>query len=166
MAKSKVQKQESLKKLSEIFKNSKTVVFAGFDKLSVGEATATRKLMRASGIKLLTVKKTLLSKALAESKHGAGPSLSGQVALAYLTDEKGDMLAPAREVFQAGKKYEGKLSILGGIFDGSYADKEKMLSIAIIPSREVLLAQFVNLINSPIQSLVIALDAVAKTKTA
>ena len=113
---------------------------------------------------MLTVKKTLLGKVLAESPYGAGPTLSGQVALIY--SEGDDTLAPSREVFQAGKKYENKLSILGGIFDGVYADKAAMTSIATIPSREVLLAQFVNIINSPIQSFVVALDAVAKTKTA
>jgi ribosomal protein L10 len=36
------------------------------------------------------------------------------------------------------------------------------LALAKIPSREVLLGQFVNVINSPIQGLVIALDAIAK----
>ena len=165
MAKTKIQKQESLKKISEILKGAKSVVFAGFDKLTVGENTQARKTMRTSGVKLLTVKKTLLAKALAESQYGAGPDLKGQVALAY-AQEDSDALAPAREVFQAGRKYDGKFSILGGIFDGAYADSERMLSIAMIPSREVLLAQFVNLINSPIQRFAVVLDAIAKTKSA
>ena len=163
MAKTKTQKKESLKVIADVLKTSSSVVFAGFNKLTVGETTEARKTMRAAGAKLLTVKKTLLAKALAESSYGAGSPLSGQVALVYATGA--DMLAPARETFQAGKKYEGKLSILGGIFDGVYADKEKMLSIATIPSRETLLAQFVNLINSPIQGFVIALSKIGEKKT-
>ena len=140
-----------------------SVEFACFNKLTVGEITEARKTMRIAGVKALTVKKTLLARALGESIYGASPRLPGQVVLVY--GGEADALAPARETFQAGKKYEGKLSILGGIFDGALADKEKMISIATIPSREVLLAQFVNLINSPIQRFVVALDAISKTKS-
>ena len=43
--------------------------------------------------------------------------------------------------------------------------KEEMMAIALIPSQQTLYAQFVNVINSPIQGLVMALDAVAKKKT-
>jgi len=164
MAKTKVQKKESITELAHILASTKSFVFVGFDKLTVGETTEARKTMRKAGVRMLTVKKTLLDKALSETSYGAGPTLAGQVVLVY--GDGSDVLAPAREIFQAGKKYEGKLSILGGIFDGVYADKEKMMSIATIPSREVLLAQFVNLINSPVQRFVIALDAIAKTKTA
>ncbi len=160
MAKTKEQKSEALKEIGAIIKDSKSVVFAGFDRLTVGEVTAMRKAARARGVKLLAVKKTLLGKALAERKLGDLPALSGQVALAY----GADLLAPAQEVFSAGKKLEGKLSILGGIFEGVLADKEKMMTIATIPPREILLGQFVNLINSPIQGLVIALDAIAQAK--
>ena len=38
------------------------------------------------------------------------------------------------------------------------------MEIAMIPSREVLYAQFVNLINSPIQQFVVVLDQIAKSK--
>lgn len=161
MAKTRIQKEEALKTLSSVLKDSKSVVFAGFDKLTVGEITSTRKAMRAAGVKMLAVKKTLLGKALSDSSFGELPPLTGQVALAYSED----LLAPAREVFVAGKKLEGKLTILGGLFEGALADKDRMTSIASIPSREVLLGQFVNLINSPIQGLVIALSEISKKKT-
>lgn len=160
MAKNKVQKQESLKKIADILRAATSVVFVGFDKLTVGETTEARKSMRSAGVKFLAVKKTLLAKALHESTYGAGPELPGQVALAYGADS----LAPAREVFQIGKKNGGKVTILGGIFEGAYANGEKMLSLATIPSRETLLAQFVNLINSPIQRFVIALNHIAEAK--
>jgi ribosomal protein L10 len=41
-----------------------------------------------------------------------------------------------------------------------------MTAIAAIPSQKTLYAQFVNLINSPIQRFAVVLDAIAKTKTA
>ncbi len=55
---------------------------------------------------------------------------------------------------------------MGGVFDGVYKNKEEMTVVAQIPGRETLYAQFVNLINSPIQGLVIGLNAVAEKKGA
>ena len=42
--------------------------------------------------------------------------------------------------------------------------KSEMEAIAAIPSQKVLYAQFVNIINSPIQGLVLALNAIAEKK--
>jgi ribosomal protein L10 len=39
-----------------------------------------------------------------------------------------------------------------------------MESIALIPSQKTLYAQFVNIINSPIQGFVVALNAIAEKK--
>ena len=90
---------------------------------------------------------------------GTMPEIEGEVAVAYATD----MLSPAREVFAFSK---GKVTpkIIGGVFEGAYVDQAKMLSIATIPPREVLLAQIANLLNSPIQRLAIALNQIAEKK--
>ena len=160
MAKTKIQKKEVLDSLKDIFTNATSVVFVGYDKLTVGEAVLTRKAMKAVGVQYRAVKKTLLSKVLTDSSFADTP-LPGQIALAY----GDDVLAPAREVFSAGKKFDGKLSILGGIFEKVLVGKERMMAIAAIPSREVLLGQLVNLINSPIQRLAVVLSEVAKKKT-
>ena len=76
-----------------------------------------------------------------------------------------DATAGAREVYNFQKTHQGLLDIIGGIFEGKFIGREKMMEIAMIPSREVLYAQFVNLINSPIQRFVVALDQIAKQKS-
>ena len=43
-------------------------------------------------------------------------------------------------------------------------NREEMNDIAVIPPLEVLYSQFVNIINSPIQGFVVALDQIAKQK--
>ncbi len=45
-------------------------------------------------------------------------------------------------------------------------NKAEMMEIATIPSRETLLGMFVNVINSPIQGFVVALNSIAEKKTA
>ena len=55
---------------------------------------------------------------------------------------------------------------MGGVFDGEYMDKAAMTAIANIPDVPVLRGMFVNVINSPIQGMVIALNAIAEKKSA
>jgi large subunit ribosomal protein L10 len=88
------------------------------------------------------------------------PQLDGEIAIAY----SADLLAPAREIYVFEKKFKDNVKIVGGVFEGAYADREKMVAIATIPSQQVLYAQFVNLINSPIQRLVIGLSQIAEKK--
>ena len=43
-------------------------------------------------------------------------------------------------------------------------NKAQMIEIAQMPPRETLIAQFVNMINSPIQGLVVGLSKIAEKK--
>lgn len=162
MAVSKAKKKEALKKITEALKDSATTAFVHFKGLSVGDTMKLRRTLRAAGVSYTVVKKTLLRKALAEGGFsGEAPEAQGELALAYGKDA----IAPAREVEAFAKKFPENLSLMGGIFEKAYVGKERMRDIARIPTRDVLLAQFVNLINSPIERVVVALDAVAKAKS-
>lgn len=101
--------------------------------------------------------------------EGEMPALEGEIAIAYSqsADEAGDdQLAPAKGVYDFAKKNPELLKIVGGVFEGKYMDAKEMMSVATIPGREVLLGMLVNVINSPIQGLVMALDAIAKKQEA
>ena len=161
MAIHKEKKAEIVSNVKDILSTSKSVVFVNFHKLPFSESTTIRKELRSKEVNFTVAKKTLTKRALAEAQvTGEQPVLEGELALVY----SADLLAPAREIFDFQKKLDGRVSILGGVFDGVYKNKEEMEVIASIPSRHTLYAQFVNLINSPIQGLVIALNAVAEKK--
>jgi len=161
MAIHKEKKAEIVSNVKDILSKSKSVVFVNFHKLPVSESTTIRQELRSKEVSFTVAKKTLTKRALAEAQvTGELPVLEGELALVY----SADLLAPAREIFDFQKKLDGRVSILGGVFDGVYKSKEEMEVIASIPSRQTLYAQFVNLINSPIQGLVIALNAVAEKK--
>jgi large subunit ribosomal protein L10 len=163
MAITKDKKKEIVGKVSELLKDSKSVVFFNFKKFPVKETIEMRRTLRAVGVNYFVTKRTLAKLAFDSAKvEGTIPEIVGETALAF----GADLIAPAREVYNFQKKYKDSISIVGGIFDGKYMSKEEMMSIALIPSQETLYAQFVNVINSPIQGLVMALDAIAKTKTA
>ena len=157
----KEQKKDALGKIKSAVKDSSSVVFVNFHGLGVLESSEMRRALRGKEVGYLVVKKTLIRKALEGEKiENEIPSLDGEVAMVYGKDA----IAPAREVYTFQKKFDGKLAILGGIFEGAFKDKESMMSIATIPSLQVLYGQFVNLINSPIQGLVLALNAIAEKK--
>ena len=67
---------------------------------------------------------------------------------------------PAREFFAFQKKYKDNVKIVGGIFEGKYMSMEEMTAIALIPSQKTLYAQFVNIINSPIQRFAVVLNQI------
>lgn len=156
------QKKETIVgSLKDGLKDAQSAVFVGFRGLSVADTTELRRALRAEGVKYTVAKKTLMRRALEETApKGELPELPGEVAIAYGTD----LLTPAREVYAFEKRFKEKVKILGGIFDGTYKNQVDMLSIAAIPSPEVLRGMFVNVINSPIQGLVIALDQIAQKK--
>lgn len=156
-------KKVTLDKIKGAVKDSSSVVFVNFHGLSVAESSEMRRALRGNKVDYFVAKKTLIKKALeGQQIENEMPALEGEVAIAYAADA----IAPAREVYTFQKKFDGKMSILGGIFEGSYKDKESMMSIATIPSLQVLYGQFVNLINSPIQGLVVGLKAIADKKQA
>lgn len=158
---SKNKKKEIIEKVDNLLKDSKSVVFFNFKAFNVKSTIEMRKKLRESKVGYLVAKKTLAKRAFDSAKiQGEIPVMFGETAMAY----SADLIAPAREVFAFQKKFKDNLSIVGGIFDGKYMSKEEMMAIALIPSQQTLYAQFVNVINSPIQGLVMALDAIAKKK--
>lgn len=164
MALNKEKKTEIIEKLKNIFKNSPSVVFVNFHKLSVSDTGAMRSTLRDQGVGYFVAKKTLIRHVLNDSKfEGDILELEGELALAYMSEGE-DVISPARGIAEFVKKYKNNISILGGVFDGRIIDRNKMTDISSIPPLEVLYGQFVNVINSPIQGLVIALNGIAEAK--
>lgn len=161
MAITKEKKHAIVSSFADILANAQSVVFVKFDKLTVKDAQELRRQLRASGVGYKVGKKTLLKRALADHGYaGELPELPGEIAVAYGTDP----IAPAREVYDFQKGHKEQISIVGGIFEGTYKDQGTMLSLATIPSREVLLSQIAFLLKSPMQRLAIAVNEVAKQK--
>lgn len=173
MAITRGKKVEIVNKIEEIIKKGTSLVFVNFHGLTVAGVSELRRLLREKGMGYYVAKKTLVRRAFENSPvTGEMPELEGEVAIAYLSampahaGQAGgeDALAPIKEVYDFHKKNAEVLKIIGGVFEGAFAPADKMLTLAKIPAREVLYAQFLNVINSPIQGLVIGLDAIAKKK--
>lgn len=159
MAISKEKKSSILEKLNSIVKDSVSLVLVNFKGVSVKETREMRKALKEKEVGFIVSKNTLTKKALSNLKiEGNMPEFSGETALVFGKD----ILSPAQEIFTFQKKFDKRISIVGGVFEGKFMNKEEMTSVANIPSVKTLQAQFVNLINSPIQRFVLALDQIAK----
>lgn len=162
MALTKDKKKEVVASVKEAIDKASSMVFVNFHGMKVEDVDALRGKLHEENVTYVVAKKTLARRAFADSDiTGEMPALEGELAIAY-TD--GDETLPAREVYEFQKKLDGAVTIVGGVFEGKYVDQSTMTEIAQIPGMHTLQAQFVNLINSPIQGLVIALNGIAESK--
>lgn len=161
MARTKTQKKEIIDKVNTLAEGAQSIVFANIHGLKIDEATAMRRKLKADGVGFFVAKKSLTALALNKRGYkGSLPPLDGEIGFAYGED----LIAPARGVYEFQQKFKDHVSIVGGIFEGAYMTKDEMVSIASIPPLQTLYGMFANVINSPIQGLVMALDQISKKK--
>lgn len=149
-----------IKGLEKVITEAKSLVFVNFKGINVRDETKLRRDLRDKGVTYKVSRKTLLRRALAGKAEGEIPELPGEIAVAFANDPT----AGAREVYNFQKTHQGLLEIIGGIFEGKFIGKEKMMEIATIPSREVLISKLAFLLRSPMQRLAVAMNEVAKKK--
>lgn len=165
MAITKQKKVELVASMKDRLSKAKSVVFVNFNALSVAETKALRRKLSAEQVGYVVAKKTLAKRVLNDmGAKGEMPELPGQIALAYGED----LLAPARETyeFQKTPRDKGSISIMGGIFDGEFKTQSEMMAIATIPPLQTLRGMFLNVINSPIARVTVALGQIAESKGA
>ena len=162
MAITKEKKQVILSKLDGVKTDSESIVFVKFNGMTVANTTAMRADLRGEGVGFFVAKKTLMKRSFDGAFEGDMPELEGEIAVAYSTDA----IAPAQKIKEFAGKYKDNLAIAGGVFQGVYKDAAEMTEIASIPALPVLRGMFVNVINSPIQGLVISLSQIAEKKQA
>ncbi len=162
MAITKSKKEEIIAKLDGVKKDSESIVFVGFNGMTVADTTAMRTKLREDGVGFFVAKKTLMKRSFADAFEGDMPALDGEIAIAY----SADAIAPAQNVKEFAGKFKENISIVGGVFEGVYKDAAEMTEIASIPPLPVLRGMFVNVINSPIQGFVLGLNAIAEKRSA
>lgn len=154
---SKEQKVEILENLRENFKTSKIIVFVNFHGLSVVSASKLRSMFKEIDAKYLVAKKTLIKKVLEENGYtDTQPDLEGEIGLAFANEEVSIEMTKKLNDFAQ----ENNIKLIGGVFENKYIDADTVVVFANIPSREVLLAQLVYMLNSPIKGMAVTLNGV------
>lgn len=162
MALTKEQKTKQVKDIKEKISNQKSIVFVDFAKVPSQDMFALRRDLKKEGCNLKIAKKTLVRIAFGQSGIAfwdrIKSAIPGQLALVLGIE---DEIAPARIANKFAKDHES-FKILGGIFESKFADREKVLALANLPSRPELLGRLVGSIANPMASFVRVLDKISK----
>lgn len=152
MPKTRDQKQNITKNLTDKLQKSQITIFIDYKGLKVKEFEEIRNECRKDNSECLVAKKTLIKIACDENKmQGVNPKdLSGNLALVV---GYGDEVTPAKILKGFVKKYK-LMKILGGVMNGQYVDDTVINNLASIPSKPELYAKLVGSLNSPLSGLV------------
>ncbi|MBU2508881.1 MAG: 50S ribosomal protein L10 [Patescibacteria group bacterium] len=162
MPKTREQKEEILTRLTDEFKQAKSVVFADYQGLSVSQADELRKKMRGSQVNYMVAKKSLIIKAANEAGFDLkSDDLPGMIGVAFGTE---DEIAPASVL---GKVAKGTgIKLVGGVFEGALVGQDKVVALSKLPSKLELLGLVVGTIYAPVSAFVRTLNAIREKKEA
>ena len=154
-------KKEVVAEVAAKVAKAQTMVLAEYRGTTVANLTKLRSTARTQGVYMRVLKNSLARRAVKGTSfevaeaHMVGPLL-------YSFSE--DAVAAAKVVNDFAKTNE-KFVITVGAFNGKLLDKAAVQSLASIPSKEVLLAQLLGLMQSPISGLARVLAAVAEKRS-
>ena len=164
MSLTKIQKSKQIDSIKEKVAQQKSVIFVDFAKVASKDLFNLRKSLKEAGCRLKVAKKTLVRVAFGQSGisfwNKMKAVIPGQLALVFGID---DEIAPARIANTFAKAHEN-LKILGGIFEGRFIDKERVLVLANLPSRNELLSRLVGSLSSSMTGFVRVLDKIKESK--
>jgi large subunit ribosomal protein L10 len=149
------QKAAVIDEIAAQINESEAVYAVDYRGITVVQAAELRAKLRDADATLRIVKNTLTMRAAEQAGAEAlKPMLEGPTALTFA---RGDAAAAAKAVFDYSRA-SGLLPFKGGTLNGDGLDPEQVQSIARLPTRDVLNAQFVNIVASPLTGLVTSLS--------
>ena len=152
MPKTRQQKEESLKKVIDRLKESKSAIISDCAGLKVQDSQKLKKECKAEKVDIFSVKKSLLKKALADAGYADVDKidLSGSMLVAFgLEDE----VAPARLIKNFAKTHE-QVKFRSGIVEKKIVSLEQVIMLSNLPSKLELYAKLVGSINAPVSGFV------------
>lgn len=145
------QKNEIVEKLTQDFKDSKSVVFVDFRGLSVKDMTSLKRELKKENSNLSVIKKSLIAVALKNAGIEVDvKDMEGQMAVSVATE---DEVSSAKIISKFAKENEN-IKILGGALGDKPMEAEEIQALAKLPSKEELLAKLVGSLKSPLSGLV------------
>jgi large subunit ribosomal protein L10 len=150
-------KIQEVAELTETLSRSKVVIGADYRGLRVDEVTALRRQLRENGVSMHVVKNTLFLRAAeAAGMAAAGELADGPTALIIGFD---DPIAPIKTVVEYQRTARNTFVARKAFLDGQVIPAAKLSELATLPPRDVMIAEFAGMLQSPITNLVYLLQA-------
>ena len=155
----KEQKAAAIEEVAGQIQESEAVFAVDYRGISVPQAAELRTRLTEAGARFRVVKNTLTERAVDQA--GAEPLksvLEGPTAFTFVATDGGDV-ALAAKALAAFRREHNVLAFKGGVMNGDALTVDQMEELSKLPARDVLHAQLVGMIASPITGLVRGLNA-------
>ncbi len=161
-------KKEQVKDIKAKLEKAKSVVFVDYRGITVADDTEMRTALRQAGCEYMVCKNRLMKIALdGLDIHCLDDKLEGTLAVAFSYNSEIDA-AKALKKFAEKSKVQFKF----GLLNSNFMDTAEIKALADLPSKEILVAKLlsvlnapatglVSVLNGPIRSLAYALNAIA-----
>ena len=149
------EKDAVIAEVEQLLTDTENLFVSDYRGLTVAELAELRTKLRESGARFKIVKNTLGG--IAADKAGREPVkelMSGPTAVTFCGD---DLVGAAKALADFAKTHP-QLEVRGGLLDASLIDAAGVKAIAILPPRDVLVAQLVGTMAAPMTGLVTVLQ--------
>ncbi|MEX2325935.1 MAG: 50S ribosomal protein L10 [Gemmatimonadaceae bacterium] len=147
------EKERLVAELKDKLEGATALYYTDFTGLNVKKMTDLRRRFRKAGVEYVVIKNTLALRAVNESGL-TGERLRGPTGIVVGKDA----VAAAKVLADFAKEFEQKPEIKGGMLDGKSIDTAQVKKLASLPSREQMLAELGAGMQSPIASLIGAMN--------
>ncbi len=156
------EKIQSVKELSDLFLQAKGIYLADFTGLNVEEVNELRRNFHKQQVIYKVAKNTLIRHAAENAGYeDLLPHLEGPTAIAL---SRLDPALPVRLIADFTKGKEKQIPVLkAGILEGRYISAQEVEIVRNIPNKEVLLAQVLGLLQSPLANFVGTLNEIIRS---
>ena len=158
MALTKKEKDDVVAEVSQLLAESKMTVVAKYQGTTVKALQGLRRDAKTTGTKVKVVKNRLVIKAIQATKSLKDvdtTALEGMLIYAFNSE---DEVAPAKSLNDF-SKLNPSLEFVGAITaEGKFIDATSVKALAILPSKEQLIAGLINTLNSPVRGVMSGLD--------
>jgi len=157
--KSKEQKNKEIKAGEELFGKSQSLIFVDFGKVPTQKILSLKKKLKELGVQFKVLKKRLLKIIFKKSEIDFDPqSVSG--------GQMGTIFAP-KDIYSTAKpvyKFFEGIKILGAydLKEKQFLESDLFKKIALLPSREILLAQLAGVLTAPLKMFLYILNEKSK----
>jgi large subunit ribosomal protein L7/L12 len=154
------EKQQLVNELHEKFSTATVAILMEFNGLSVSEMTELRQKLRGVKGELRVVKNTLARRAIeGTSMTATQDAFQGPVAVTF---GYADPVAPARILREFVDKRTEKIKVKIGVVEGQVLESKDLKRLASLPRKEVLIADLMSRMQSPMSGLVGGLQGILR----
>lgn len=155
------QKKEEVTKLANKIKEAKLVLLTDYRGISVEDVTVLRSDLRKSNTEYAVIKNNITRRALeACGITELDNVLEGPTAVIIAQEE----YLPALKAIYKFAKENDFYKIKGGVLEGKVSSTEELNALAVLPSREELIAKLAGCLLANVSKLAATLDAVRVKK--